>query len=548
MNDNTPSGHTIPQESLNKLQDDPSLSSTSILEISQLAQRKIQELACLYEIGKTLASSLDLFKTCSGILEILARLMGMNRGTITLLDANTDELYIEIAHGLTEKEKRRGRYKIGEGITGKVVEMGEPLIVPQIGNEPLFLNKTGARKKIEKDKISFICVPIKLEERIIGALSVDRLFEQGISLEEDVRLLTIIASMIAQAVKISQMVEEEKGKLIQENLNLQQQLVNRYSFENMIGTSNKMKEVFQLIHQVAKSNTTVLIRGESGTGKELVAKAIHYNSLRLDGPFITVNCASLPESLMESELFGHEKGSFTGALEQKKGKFELAEGGSLFLDEIGELSISTQAKLLRAIQMKEFDRVGGSKVLKVNVRIIAATNKDLEAALKAGTFRGDLYYRLNVFPIYLPHLRERKTDIMLLTEHFVEKYSREINKEIKRISTPAIDMLISYHWPGNVRELENWIERAVLLSTDKVIHSHHFPPTIQTAEASGTQSFSCLEEAVNRYEQEVIIDALKSSNGNISKAARILKTTERIIGYKIRKYRIIPKRYRPMLK
>lgn len=514
------------------------------MEKSLLAQRKIQELACLYEIGKTLASSLNLYNTCNGILEILARLMGMNRGTITLLDTHTDELYIEIAHGLTEREKRRGRYKIGEGITGKVVESGEPLIVPQIGNEPLFLNKTRARNKIEKEKISFICVPIKLEERVIGALSVDRLFEQGISLEEDVRLLTIIASMIAQAVKINQMIEEEKEKLIQEKLNLQRQLVNRYSFENMIGTSNKMQEVFHLIHQVAPSNTTVLIRGESGTGKELVARAIHYNSPRFGGPFITVNCASLPEGLMESELFGHEKGSFTGAMEQKKGKFELAEGGSLFLDEIGELSFSTQAKLLRALQMREFERVGGTKTLRVNVRIIAATNKDLEAALKSFTFREDLYYRLNVFPIYLPPLRERKTDIMLLTEHFIEKYRQENNKEIKRISTPAIDMLMSYHWPGNVRELENWIERAVLLSTDKVIHSHHFPPTLQTAEASGTQSFSCLEEAVNRYEQELISDALKSSDGNISKAAKFLKTTERIIGYKVRKYRINPKRYR----
>ena len=305
-----------------------------------------------------------------------------------------------------------------------------------------------------------------------------------------------------------------------------------------------MQLVYDLIAQVSRSDTTVLIRGESGTGKELVAHAIHYNSHRAEKPFVKVNCGALPESIVESELFGHEKGAFTGAIATRKGRFEMAHGGSIFMDEVGDLSPTTQIKLLRVIQEKEFERVGGTATIKTNVRVITATNRPLEQLIREGKFREDLYYRLNVFPIHVPPLRERKTDIPLLADFFVERYNRLNHKAIRRISTPAIDMLMSYHWPGNVRELENCIERAVLLSSDSVIHGHHLPPTLQTAEASGTTHRGTLESTLDAVERDLILDALKASRGNRAKAARALGISERIMGLRVKKLGIDAKRFR----
>ena len=299
-----------------------------------------------------------------------------------------------------------------------------------------------------------------------------------------------------------------------------------------------------MISQVSKSNATVLIRGESGTGKELVANSIHYGSLREKNPFIKVNCAALPATLIESELFGHEKGAFTGAIKKKIGKFELAHKGTIFLDEIGSIGLDIQANLLRILQEKEFERVGGHRTLKSDVRIIAATNKNLERAVEEETFRGDLYYRLNVFPIYMPPLRERKTDILLLADYFLEKYAVENHKDIKRFSTPAIDMLMEYHWPGNVRELENCIERAVLLCEEGVIHSYHLPPTLQTGKESDTVPSLSLEDAVASLEKEMIIDALKNTAGNVTMATQTLQTTVRKFAYKAQKYGVDYRQYR----
>jgi Nif-specific regulatory protein len=301
--------------------------------------------------------------------------------------------------------------------------------------------------------------------------------------------------------------------------------------------------MYEQMAQVAAANTTVLIRGESGTGKELVAHAIHYNSQRANKPFIKVSCAALPDSLIESELFGYEKGAFTGAEQRKKGRFELAEGGTLFLDEIGDINLTTQVKLLRVLQEREFERLGSTETIKVNVRLVAATNKDMERAVAAGTFREDLYYRLNVFSIFVPPLRERKADLLLLVDHFLEKFSREHRKSIKRISTPAIDMLMSYHWPGNVRELENTLERAVLMCDGQVIHGHHLPPSLQTAEASGTVTRVSLADAVGAFEKDLIQDALKTTRGNRAKAARLLDTTERVLNYKVKKYGVDVRRF-----
>lgn len=497
----------------------------------------------LHEVAKILAESLDLRVTMDSILNLLSKYMKMNKGTITLLDPQTETITIEVAYGLTKEAKEKGRYKVGEGITGKVVETGETVVVPDIGKDHRFLDRTKSRGDISKKKISFICVPIKIERNTIGALSVDKVFRGNLYFEEDIRFLNIIASVIAQAVKLNQLVKEDKKILLKENINLREKIKERYHIENMVGNSHAMQHVYALIKQVAQTNATVLIRGESGTGKELVANGIHYNSLRANKPFVKVSCAALPESLLESELFGHEKGAFTGAINSKDGRFEWANGGTIFLDEIGELSQNTQIKLLRVLQSKEFEKVGGKKTIKVNVRIIAATNKNLEEEVKAGNFREDLYYRINVFPIFIPPLRERKEDIILLADYFLEKYSKENNKNITRISTPAIDMLMSYHWPGNVRELENAIERSVILCNENVIRSKYLPPSLQTAEETKTGYKRGLLEAVENLEKEMIIEILKATNGHQGKAAEKLQITERILGYKIKKYNIPPKIY-----
>ncbi|MFH1102582.1 MAG: sigma 54-interacting transcriptional regulator [Pseudomonadota bacterium] len=505
---------------------------------------RIQEITLLYEISQALHEQLDLRRALYKVLEILSNSMNMVRGTVSILDPLRDVISIEVAHGLSKSAMERGKYKPGEGIIGRVIQNGKSLVIPKISEEPQFLDRTASRKSLHKDELSFICVPIKKGNQVIGALSADRPYDPEYSLKDGQKLLSVVATMIAQHVINLETIRLEKDQLREENRRLRSELTDRYRFANIVGNSNKMREVFQMISQVSQSNATVLIRGESGTGKELVANSIHYNSLRSKNPFIKVNCVALPVNLIESELFGHEKGAFTGAVRQKMGKFEMADKGTIFLDEIGSIGIDVQVKLLRVLQEKEFERVGGQRTIKADVRIIAATNKDLEQAVGDETFRGDLYYRLNVFPIYLPPLREHKTDILLLADHFLEKYARENQKEIRRFSTPAIDMLMQYHWPGNVRELENCIERAVLLCEERVIHSYHLPPTLQTGTESDTLPSLGLEEAVENMEREMLIDALKNARGNITQAAGILKTTVRKFAYKAKRHGVDFRLYR----
>ena len=507
-------------------------------------RREVQELSLLFEISQTLDRNMDLRDVVGPVLKAIAKHMGMLRGTITLLDRETGEIFIEAAYGLSTSQQERGRYRLGEGVTGKVVQTGQPAVVPRISEEPLFLNRTGARKRLRKKDISFICVPIKLGNEVIGTLSSDRLFAEAVSFKEDVRLLSIIASMISQAVRLRQSAQEERRRLLEENVRLQEALKDRFRPSNIIGNSKLMRALYDLIGQVSRSEATVLIRGESGVGKELVAHAIHYNSFRAGKPFVKVSCAALPETVIESELFGHEKGAFTGALARRKGRFEIASGGTIFLDEIGDLSPAIQIKLLRVLQEKEFERVGGTETIKTNVRFIAATNCDLEKLIDLEKFRQDLYYRLNVFPVQVPPLRERKTDILMLADFFVEKYSKANHKDVRRITTAAIDMLMSYHWPGNVRELENCIERAVILTNDDVIHAHHLPPTLQTADVTGISSDTTLQAALDNVERNLILDALKSSGGNKAKAARILGISERLMGLRVKKHGIDPKSFR----
>jgi Nif-specific regulatory protein len=506
--------------------------------------KELADLTCLYEITKELASSVDLRECLDRSMAILATHKHMKNGTVTIVNTSTGQLEIEVAHGLSPEAKSRGKYKIGEGITGRVVASGQPIVIPHIGEEALFLNRTQTRSEMEKQKNSFLCVPIKHNQQTFGAISVDREYRADLNYDEDLRFLAVLSGLIAQAALRVQTVNERRAELQSENVKLRQALSEKYRIANIIGNSSRMQEVYEMIHRVAASNATVLLRGESGTGKTLVARSLHHNSKRAKQPFVVVNCSALPETLLESELFGHEKGAFTGAHTMKKGRFEIAEGGTLFLDEIGELTQAVQAKLLHVVQEREFQRLGSTRSIKCDVRLVAATNKDLEKEVADASFREDLYYRLNVFPIYLPPLRKRPTDILLLAEHFLKKYSEENQKQILRISTPAIDLLQQYHWPGNVRELQNCMERAVLICDEESIKSYHLPPSLQTAESVNARSSLSLEGAVANFERELIVEALKRTSGNQTKAAKELDTSLRIINYKIHRYGIDTRKFK----
>ena len=506
---------------------------------ASIVERDARRLSTLLEVSQALSGTLNLKASMQRVLSILVRHHGVVRGMVTLL--RDGELYVEAAEGFEERA-RSVRYRVGEGITGQVVQSGKPIVVPRVSREPALLNRA-ARREGSRQELSFICVPVVLQRRAVGALAVDLRFKPERDFDSSVKFFGIASSMIAQALNVQRLVEEDRRRLLDENTHLRQELRERYDFSNLVGTSGPMRHVQEQVAQVAPTATTVLLRGESGTGKELIAHDIHYNSPRAKKPFVKVSCAALPHDLLESELFGYEKGAFTGAQGSKKGRFEIANGGTLFLDEIGELSLATQVKLLRVLQEREFERLGGTDTLKVNIRLLAATNKDLEKAIAAGEFREDLFYRLNVFSIFVPPLRERKADVLQLADHFLEKFAREHSKSIKRISTPAIDMLVAYHWPGNVRELGNAIERAVVVCASNAIPAHHLPPTLQTAEASGTTLKQSLTEMVDAVEKDALQDALKSARGNRAKAARLLSTTERIFNYKVRKHGIDWRRF-----
>ncbi len=496
-----------------------------------------QEIRVLQEISSAIVHEKNVEALLNKILDVLNRRMGMLRGTFTLLRGDT--LVIQASHGLDKEEKERGRYKLGEGITGHVAEQGISQLVPDISQSPRFLNRT--RTRTNHGQIAFICVPIFHLERIIGTLSIDRKVEPDTDLEKDLSLLEIIGNITAEAVAACLKDHQEKESLLEENRQLREMLT---SPGDLTGNCRAMREVYEQIRQAAPSDATILIRGSSGTGKELVAQAIVRLSNRADKPFITLNCAALPENLVESELFGHEKGAFTGATGTRIGRAEAANGGTLFLDEIGDLSLTTQVKLLRFIQQRTFSRVGSNRELSSNVRFLAATSRNLEELMAAGKFREDLYYRLNIFPITLPDLNKRKEDILLLTERFIEKHNLKYGKNISRLSTPAINMLMAYHWPGNVRELENCIERAVITSTDNCIHGYNLPPSLQMGEPSENSLFSeeknDLRTRMDAYEREIISQALKEHDGNMSAAARSLGLSPRVIHYKMKRLNLSP--------
>lgn len=500
-------------------------------------------LLSLYKICQILSTSAGQKQILAEVFDVLDIELGMKRGVVTILSSDGDSVHFDVTHQVMPNRGKEPVFKKGEGITGKVIQSGKPIIVPHIAEEPGFLDRAN-RMQLAKGDRSFICVPIIADNTVVGSISVDVDFAEQEILVNKQRQLSIVASMIAHDLTMRRRVNEEKQKYEEENSRLRTELEDKYRPENIIGNSNAMRDVYRAIYQVASSDATVLIRGESGTGKELVAHAVHYSSHRAKGPFIRVNCAALNENLLESELFGHEKGAFTGAIETHIGHIEEAEGGTLFLDEIGDFSPAIQVKLLRVLQEREYKRVGSNKVIKSNARIICATNRNLEDAVQKNEFRQDLYYRINVFPIFLPPLRDRKDDILLLVDHFIEKYAQRLNKDVKRVSTPAINIMTSYHWPGNVRELENCIERAVLLSTEGVVHGHHLPPTLQTSDATDTFGTGSFQERVSLFERDLIVDALKRTGGNLAAVARDLSTTSRIIRYKVQELGIDYRKYR----
>ena len=498
--------------------------------MSQSLARENRILSALLEVSKVLNSSFDLEKNLSRTMRVLGEFLEMERGSVFLLDQHTKELKIVAAHGLTREQIDRGKYKIGEGIVGRVIERGSPVVIPNVGEEPLFLNKTGSR--IRKGGISFLCVPISFKGEAIGVLSVDRIFkDRAITVDEDIRVLEIIASIIAQYVILWKHYKDTENE--KEILKLQ--LKGRYSLPNIIGNSDRMQEVFEAVYRVADSKATVILYGESGTGKELIAKAIHYMSPRAKGPFVKFNCASIPEGLLESELFGHEKGAFTGAISARKGRFELANEGTILLDEVGDLPLNLQPKILRVLQEREFERVGGERTIKVDVRLIAATSRNLEELVSRGKFREDLFYRLNVVPLFLPPIRERKEDIPLLVEFFLKRFNEENNKDVS-VSAESLRVLVDYNWPGNVRELENTIERLVVMSGRKTISPADLPLNLKLPAPEEVLQKESLKAGIEDIEKSSILDALEKTGWVQAKAARMIGLTPRQIGYKMKKY------------
>jgi Nif-specific regulatory protein len=530
------------------------------LPVSQASTSKIdQELATLTEIGQILSSTLELRDAFQKMMQIISDKLNMHRGTLILLDESTGQLRTEAAFGLAQEDIYRNRFSLGEGITGNVVATGRPKIIEDLRSDPDFLNKTGRLDPNNTEQMSFLCVPIRIEGRTAGALSVDKPFSSAPDLKNDQAFLSIVCAFLGQAIQVHRMVMRQKEELLEENAQLRAQVRDRYKFENIIGDSPAMHEVFAVVGQVASSRATVLLLGETGTGKEMIAKAIHYNSPRKDKPFVRVNCGALTGTLLESELFGHVKGSFTGAIRDKVGRFEAADGGTIFLDEIGTLEPQLQVKLLRVLQEREFERVGDTQTMKVDVRVIAATNVDLQEEVAKENFREDLFYRLNVVSIYLPPLRNRREDIPRLIDYFLDKYNSMNDRKLRRISRDMLNVLLRYPWPGNVRELENAIERAVVLSRDEDFTEDLLPlsvrmfaaqrKTAQSSESIETLTKKLADQAIGEYEmregeiyslvldqiEHALIDrALSKCGGVKTKAADFLGINRNTLNKKVK--------------
>jgi Nif-specific regulatory protein len=502
------------------------------------------QLAALFEVSSVLSRSLMLSQTLTEVLEVLHQHGRLSKGMVTL-DGETGELLVSALHEDGVAPFESVRYRPGEGVIGRILERNRPWVVPRVADEPHFLDKLG----VYDPDLPFIGVPIRIgEEGPVGVFAAQPPASET-QLHQRARFLEMVANLIGQAVRLARMVEDERRELREERDKLRRVVRGKHGFDSIIGHTDGMKLIFDQVRQVAKWNTTVLIRGESGTGKELVADAIHYNSPRARNAFIKLNCAALPDNLLESELFGHEKGAFTGASAQRKGRFEQADGGSIFLDEIGDISPAFQAKLLRVLQEGEFERVGGGPTLQVDVRIIAATNRDLESEVRAGGFREDLYYRLNVMPIHMPSLRERIEDVPELARFLVAKIAKMQGREL-RVTDSALRVLLRHNWPGNVRELENCLERSAVMSEEGVIDRDviHLAGLDVGTKDQDPLGFPAASPAVdledpNLDERERVIAALEEAGWVQAKAARLLNMTSRQIAYRIQTRKIRVRQY-----
>ncbi|MBU0622543.1 MAG: nif-specific transcriptional activator NifA [Gammaproteobacteria bacterium] len=488
------------------------------------------ELETLYQVSRVLSHSLNFKQTLDGVLNALHEGMALERGMVSLMDAATGELQVSLVYGVSDTVTEEVSYLPGEGVVGTILKTGNSIAVECIMDEPRFLSRLG----IYNPQGAFVGVPIRIGQKVVGVLAAQPAPSITKTLDEYQRFLEMVANLIGQSVRLSQEVALEKQEIAEERDVLRRTVRGQYGFDNIIGHTQSMRRIFEQVRLVAKWNTTVLIRGETGTGKELIANAIHYNSPRARNAFVKLNCAALPETLLESELFGHEKGAFTGAVAQRKGRFEQAEGGTVFLDEIGEISASFQAKLLRVLQEGELERVGGTKTIKVDVRVVAATHRDLEAEVERGRFREDLYYRLNVMPLYLPPLRDRMEDIPEIARFLVEKISTSQGRQLS-LTDAALRILMHHDWPGNVRELENCLERASVMTEGETIDRDAILLTgidEKISSSRGPIQEVDLDDP-NLDEREKVIAALEQAGWVQAKAARLLDMTPRQIAYRI---------------
>jgi len=506
------------------------------------------QLAALFDVSRVLSRSLELRDTLREVLRTLHEHKRMCLGLVSLLDADSGDLLISALHNDDAAPFEKVRYRPGEGLIGYILETNERWILPRLGDEPRFLD----RLNMFDPGLPFIGVPIRIgEDSVAGVFAVQPPAADQL-LQQRARFAEMVANLIGQAVLLSRSVEAERRALREERDSLRRHLKGSHGFDSIIGHTQRIRIVFEQVRQVAKWNTTVLLRGESGTGKELIANAIHYNSPRAPGAFVKLNCAALPDNLLESELFGHEKGAFTGAITQRKGRFEQADGGTLFLDEIGEITPAFQAKLLRVLQEGEFERVGGSRTIKVDVRVIAATNRNLEQEVKAGDFREDLYYRLNVMPIVMPALRDRIEDLPELAKFLVAKVAKQQGRELS-ITDSALRVLMRHDWPGNVRELENCMERAAVMSESGIIDRDvinltgldvgMLPDVPFSATDAVRQAAPIDLEDPDIDERERVIAALEQAGWVQAKAARLLNMTPRQIAYRIQTLKIQVKQF-----
>lgn len=508
---------------------------------------RLAQLGALYSVSQVLSRSLNYRETIREVLRILDSHVGLASGLVSVVEPDGD-LLVQAVHSDEAAPFEAVRYRAGEGIIGVVLEKNRPVVLARVGDDARFRNKMG----LYDPDLPMIAVPVKVGGHLKGVLAVQPGAAAVERLEEHAHFLEMIANLVSRSLQLSLQVEQEKHSMQEERDRLRRTVRHQHGFDSIVGRSAAMRRVFEQMRLVAKWNTTVLIRGETGTGKELIANAIHYNSPRARGPLVKLNCAALPETLLESELFGHERGAFTGAVGARKGRFEQADGGTLFLDEIGEISPAFQSKLLRVLQEGEFERIGGNNGIKVDVRIIAATHRDLEAAIDKGDFREDLFYRLNVMPLYLPPLRERPEDIPEISRHLLAKIGSEQKRQLA-IDDPAIRSLAQYDWPGNVRELENCLERAAVLSEDGVIDSRaiRFPsrerpvPPSRSPAPAAAENPPAEENAPGGApsERQRIVDALEQAGWVQAKAARLLNMTPRQIAYRIQIMNIAVKQF-----